>query len=65
MGLDVLAVSYRGGDLLFAQLVFAEDRRVRTLDCTHTLADAARFLSEHPGALILSEESPCETGGQT
>ena len=44
MVLDVLAVSYRRGDLLSAQMVFAEDHRARTLDCTHTFADAARFL---------------------
>jgi hypothetical protein len=63
MGLDVLAVSYSGGDLLSAQLVFAEDRRVRTLECTHTFSDAARFLSEHPDAVILCEESAPEGTG--
>lgn len=63
MGLDVLAISYSGGDLLSAQLVFAEDRKVRTLECTRTFADAARFLSEHPDAVILCEESAPEGTG--
>ncbi len=57
MGLNVLAVSYRGGDLLSAQAVFAEDRRVRALECAHTFADAARFLSDHPGAVVFYDES--------
>lgn len=41
-----------------AQLIFTEDSRVRTLECTHAFEGAARFLLEHPNAVILLESAP-------
>jgi hypothetical protein len=58
MQVNVLALSDCDGDLCSAQLVFNGNRRLQTLDCARTLAEAARFLSAHPGALILCEERP-------
>ena len=62
MELNVLFVSDRGGCLFSAQLVFNEDRTLRSLDCAHTFAKAAQFLLEHPGSLVFCEEDPPEDG---
>jgi hypothetical protein len=56
MDLNVLAVSFRGGEMLSTELVFDDNRRVRTVNCTRNLSKAVRFLKAYPGTLVLTRD---------
>ncbi len=56
----MLAFGCRGREPLSAQLVFNVDRTLKTMECSHSLAETSRFLAVHPGALVFSEVLPNE-----